>query len=140
MDVESGLLENFLSTVASSFRHCLTKSGEVDLRILPTSWLKLIPQVEAVPIIPIRSGEDVSTIPMTLPLSPVVLLSTPFLLTHHRFMDIHVMTNAVSAMISFVAGVRSVYVVNVIVAIPGFVGIVKTGMVRKLNNFCSKSR
>ena len=81
MDIESRLLGNCISTAASNFWDCLTKPGEVDYCLLPTSWLKLSPQGGVVPIIPIITGEEVSMMPIALPMSPGVLLLMPILLT-----------------------------------------------------------
>ena len=75
---------------------------------------------------------------ISLPMSPGVLPLTPVLLTHRGVLDVHAPPNASSAKISLVTGVRSIGGVNLTTAIPGFVGGFKTGMVRKLNNFCSK--
>ena len=138
MDVKSRLLDNFLSTVEFNFWDCLTKPGEMDCRISPTSWIKFRPQVGAVPIIPIISGEDISAVIIELSMPPGVLPPTLVLLTCQGFMDVHTLSNAASAMIYFVAGVKSVCGVNLISAIPGFFDGGKTGMVRELNNFCSR--
>ena len=134
MDVELQLLGNFPSTTASNFWDCLTKSGGVDFCISPTSWIKLRPQGGSVPIIPIRTGEEISTMPMELPILPGVLPLTPVILTCRGFLDVHAPLNVASAKISFVSSVRSVYGINLIAAIywsvPGFVGGGNTGMVR----------
>ena len=96
------------------------------------------PQGGAVPIIPINSGEGVSTMSIALSIPPGVLLLNPVLLTHRVVMDIQAPPETTSANIYFVPGVRSVSGVNIIYAIPRFVGGGKKDMVRKLNNFCSK--
>ena len=137
MNVKSGLSENFQPTSASNFWYCLTKSGEVDFRISPTFGLKLRPKSGSVPIIPIGADEDISTMPLALPMLPGVLPSTPVLLTLHGVLDVHTPPNAASTAISFIAEVRSICGVNLTVAIPGFVGRDKKRMFRKLNNFCS---
>ena len=86
IDVESGSLDNFTSTVASNFLDGLTKSGEVNFCISPTFGLALRPQGEEVPKIPIRDWEEFSTMRLALQMSPGVLPSTPVLLTCHGFM------------------------------------------------------
>ena len=110
----------------------------MDCHIFPTSWLKLRLQVGAVPRIPIKYGEDISTMPIALPISSGVLPLTPAILTCPGVPDIYAPPNAVYATISFVAGITSVYVLNIIDKIPGFVSRGKTGMVQQLNNFCSE--
>ena len=138
MDVKSKLSENFLSTAASNFGDFLTKPGEVDCHIYPTYWLKLKPQGGAVPIIPIRSRQEFSTMPIELPMLPGVLPLTPVLLTLCGVLDVHASPGAVSVEIYFVTGIGSVGEINLITAIPGLVGRGKTGMVLQLNNSCSK--
>ena len=130
MDIELQLLDRFLSTVASIFWYCLTKPGEVDLRISPTSWIKLRPQGGLVPTIRIRSGEDVSMMLIELPMPPGVLPPTSVLLTRRGVLYIYAPPDLESAMCSFAAFVRSVCGVNLITEIIGFVGGGKTGMVR----------
>ena len=98
----------------------------------------LRPKGGALPIIPIRAGEDVSTIPIELSIPPGVLPLTPLLLTCRGVLDLHAPPDTACTNISFVTSVRSVGGVNLITAIPGFVGGGETGMVRQLNNFCSK--
>ena len=49
--------------------------------LLPTSWLALSQQGGGVPTIPTRTGEDGSTIPISLRMSPEVLPLTSILLT-----------------------------------------------------------
>ena len=117
MDVKSQLLENFPSTAASIFWDRLTKPGEEDCRILPTSWLKLRPQGGEVPKIPIITGEDVSMKPITFPILPVVLSLAPVLLTCKKSLGVHALANAVSTTISFIPGIRSTYGVNLIAVI-----------------------
>ena len=106
----------------------------MDCRISPTSWLKLSPQDGAVPIITIRSGEDVSKMTIALPMSPEVLPSMAVLLTYQGVLDTHTPPNTASAMISFVTGIRIMGGVNLISTIPwstsGLIGGDKTGMVR----------
>ena len=129
MDVKSRLSENFPSTAASNFLDCLTKSGDVDFHISQTSWLKLRPRGIVVPIIPIRSGEDVLTMPISLPIFPGVLPLTPVLITRYGVLDVHTLPDAAPTKISFVAGVRSIYGIILIAEIHGLVGRGKTGMV-----------
>ena len=118
---------------SSIFWDCLTKPGEVDCRIFPTSWIKLIPQGGTVPIIIIRTGKYVSTILISLPISPGVLQSAPVVLTWQGVLDVHTPPDTASATISFVVGVRSICGANLIAAIPwsilSFVGGSKTEMV-----------
>ena len=123
---------------ASNFWDCMTKPGEVDFRIFTTSYLWLRPHGGAVPMIPIRAGEDVSTIPMVLLILHGVLPLTHVLLTCRRVMWIHAPPDVASATTYFVKGIRSVCGVNLIAAIPGFICRVKTGMVWQLNNSCSQ--
>ena len=120
------------------FLDYLTKPGEVNFHMSPTSWLRLRPQGEAVPIITIRAGEDISTMPIELPVLLGVIPPILVLLTCRRVLDIHAPPDAASVNISFVEGVRSVGGDNLITAIPGFVSGGNIGMVRKINNFCSK--
>ena len=82
---------------ASNFWDCLTKPGEVGFRLSTTCWLTLRPQGGEVQIITIRIVEDGSTIPIVLPISPGVLLSTPALLTRRVAIDVHAPTDATSA-------------------------------------------
>ena len=130
VDVKLRLSDNFLSTEASYFWDCLTKPGGVDFRIFPTSWIKLRPQGGAVTIIPIRYGEDFKKMLITLSMPPGVLPSTPLLLTCRGVLDIHVPPDTASATLYFISGIRSVCGINLIAAIPGFVGRGKTGMDR----------
>ena len=88
------------------------------------------PQGGVVPIIPIRSGEDISTMPIEFLFLPGVLPYTPVILPRRRALDAHTPLNAAFAMIFFVTGVRNVYGINLIAAIPWFVGRGKTGMVQ----------
>ena len=131
MDVKLQLLGN------SPSRAVYTKHRKVEFRIPPTSWTKLRPQGGAVPIIPIRSWEDVSTMPIELSMPPGVILLIPVLLTCRGVLDIHAPPEIVSAKVLFITGVRSANGVNLITKIPGFVGGENTGMVRQLNNFRS---
>ena len=71
-----------------------------------------------------------------LPMPPGVLLATPGLLTCHIVLDVRAPPDDAFAKTSFVAGIRSVGGVNIITTIPRFIDGDKTGMVRKLNNFC----
>ena len=81
MDVKSGLSDFFPSTAESKFWDFLTKSWEIYCHILPTFGIKLSPQAGAGPRIPIRSGEDVSTMPISLKMSPGVHLLAHVMLT-----------------------------------------------------------
>ena len=125
INVESQLSENVPSKKASIFWDCLNKSEELDCRISPTSWIKLRPQGGLVPIIPIRTGEDVSTIPIALPMLHGLLMLMPGLLTCCGVLWIHTLPDAVSTKIPLVAGVKCFCGVNLIViilwSIPGFV-------------------
>ena len=116
--------------VASIFWYCLTKPGEVDYGISPTSYIKLKPQGGVVSTITIRYGEAVSMMLIELTIPPRVLPPTSVLLTRRVLMYIHTPPNFASAVFSFAAGVRSVCGVNLITEIIGFVGGGKTGMVR----------
>ena len=138
MDAESGLLVNIMSTSASKFWDYLTKSGEVDFRISPTFGLKLRPQDRAITIITIKYGEEVSTIPIELPMSTGVLPLTQVILTFHGVLVIHAPTDAASTKINSVTGVMGVGGVYIISSIPGFIVGGKIGMIRQLNNFGSK--
>ena len=119
---------------ASNFWDYLTKTGEVDCHIFPTSWLNLRPYGMAVPIMPIRTGEEILMITIALPILPGVLPPTPVLPTFQGVLDVHTPPDAMSATISFAAGVRIIHGVNLIAAapwsIPRFVDGVNTGMVR----------
>ena len=84
---------------ASNVWDYLTKPGEVGLRIYPTSWIPLRPQGEAVPTIPIRAGEYVSTMTIALSMPSWVLPLIPVLLICHIFLDVHTPTDAASAKI-----------------------------------------
>ena len=92
------------------------------------------PQGEEIPIIPIRTGDYGSIIPIALKMSTGFLPSTPVLLTCCRVLYVHAPLDAASATIFFVTLDTSVCGVNLIAAIhwsiPGFVGRGKTGMVR----------
>ena len=122
----------------SNFSDCLTKPGGVDFSTSLTYRIKLRPQGGAVPIIPIRSGEELSTMTTILSMPHGVLPLTPVLLTCHGVLDVHAPPYAASANISSLAGVRSVGGVNLIVPIPGFVYESKTGTIQQLNHFCSQ--
>ena len=87
----------------------------------------------SVPIISIITKEEVSMMPIALPIFPGVLLMTPVLLTHQKILDVYILPNAVYAINYFVLGIRSNRGINLITAtpwsIPGFVNRGKTGMV-----------
>ena len=134
MDVESISSCNFPSTTASNFWDFRTKHGEVDFRLLPTSWFKLRPQGREVPKITIRTVEDNSTALTALRMSPGVLSLTPVLITYRGVLLIHAPSEAVSTTTSFVAFIKRICGANIIGATPwsihGFIGGVKTGMVQ----------
>ena len=69
----------------------------------------------------IRSGEEVSTIPIEFSILPGLLMLTPVLLTCCRVMNVHTPPDAAYATISFIAGIESVGGVNIIDTIPGVV-------------------
>ena len=91
-------------------------------------------QGDEVQIITIKNGADGSTIPISLGMLPGVLPLKPTLLARRGVLDVHVLPDAVSAIIYFVTGIRSICGVNLISAnpwsIPELVGGVKKGMVR----------
>ena len=95
-------------------------------------------QGRTVPIITIRAGEGVSTILIALSMLHGVLPLSPVLLTCRKILDVHALLDTACATISFVVGFTSIGGGNIIDAIPRFVGGGKIGMVRQLNNFCSK--
>ena len=127
--------EELFVTISVQFWGFLNKVEEVDWSISPTSWTKLRTQVRLVPIISFISGEEVSTMLIALSMPHGVLPSMLVLLHWCRFMDVHLLLNAVSTKISYIIGIISVGCVNLIAAIPGFFFRDKTGMVWQSNNF-----
>ena len=109
---------NFLSTIVSNILVCLTKLGEVDFHLFPTSWLTLMPQVGEVPTAPIRTGEGGSMTLTALQMLPGVVPSTPILITCSGVLLIYAPSDDVSVTTSFVAVIKSVCSNKIIVATP----------------------
>ena len=134
MDVKSRSLGNFPSTTASNFWDFPTKPGQVDCRLLPTSWIKLSPQGGKFPTIPIRTGEDDSKTITSLQMSPRMLPLNPVLITCYGVLLIHAPPDAASTTTSFAVGVNSVCGANISGAIPWSISWlikgVKTGIVQ----------
>ena len=64
-----------------------------------------------------------------LSIPPGVLPLMPVLITLHRVLDVHTPLDAASTTIFFISGIRSVFGVNLITAIPWFIDGGKAGMV-----------
>ena len=114
------------------------RSGEIDCRISPISWLMLRPQCGAVdPMIPIRYGEEVSMIPQARPMFLGVIPLAPILINFHCARLVHAFTDAVYAEIFIIIGVISIYGTSTIVFASRDEAETFT-LVLQLNQFSSK--
>ena len=143
MDVESPSSVKFPSTEALNFGVFLMMLGDVDCRLLRTSWLSLWHMVGGEKIPPTRTVLLSLGYLTQTSQSHRLVPSRPVLITFPVVPGTHTLLRATSVMTSFVVGIMSALVVPpqvlTLSGIRGSIVVVIIRRVRLINIFCCKS-